>query len=242
MSLKLYGVPGSQPTRAVEWLCAMKNVEYEFINVLTKEISRKDFKNINPRVAVPAIMDIENDNFIVYESPAIMTYLCSKYGWYDLYPSNNLKRRTLIDQYLNWHHENTRKVTTGYLRIIFRPKYQKLFMNDNADLTPIKMERKIAKNALNIMENYWLSNHEYIIDDKLSIADILCYAELIQIKVFPYLFSDIDLKNNYKNITKWMMKMSALNKHDAIHKYVFEAMPKFMRKRANDCDPILSRL
>eukprot|EP01084_Bolivina_argentea_P249950 418592_1 len=241
MSIKLYGVPGSQPTRAVAWLCSMKNLEYVFINVLSAKISKKELKKLNPRVAIPVITDTD-DNFTVYESPAIMTYLCSKYGWNDLYPTNNLKRRTLIDQYLNWHHENTRKVTTGYLRVIFRPKYQKLFMNNNADLTPIKMEIKIAKRALNIIDNYWLSKHDYIIDNKVSIADILCYAELIQIKAFPYLFKNIDLQNKYINIKKWMNRMSKLNKHDEIHEYVFNTMPPFMRKRANDCKQILSKL
>ena len=59
---------------------------------------------------------LEDNGFFVIESSAILTYLAVKYEWTDLYPTD-LQTRSRIDQYLAWHHSNTRKITTD----LFRP-------------------------------------------------------------------------------------------------------------------------
>ena len=80
---------------------------------------RKQFiDEINPTGRIPGIRDVTG--FTLYESAAILTYLCTKNKWDDLYPSRDLERRALIDQYLNWHHENIRKVTFGYIVYLMR--------------------------------------------------------------------------------------------------------------------------
>lgn len=119
--LEIYGIIGSQPTRAVMWLCRMKSLDYELIKVSPgwSRKRRKDFiEQINPTGRIPAMRDVSG--FTLYESAAIMTYLCTKHKWSDLYPTRDLERRALIDQYLNWHHENIRKVTFGHIVYLMR--------------------------------------------------------------------------------------------------------------------------
>eukprot|EP01084_Bolivina_argentea_P164996 286752_1 len=140
--LEIYGHPGSQPSRAIIWLCSMKKVPFNLIqsNPVKPRSKRQFFiQNINPIGRIPAIKDVSNNGFILYESAAIMIYLANKYGWNELYPTHNLQRRALIDQYLHWHHENVRKITFGYLRHLLR-----------IDVNTKKMESPSNKSGENI--------------------------------------------------------------------------------------------
>merc|ERR1719445_2768137 len=110
-----------------------------------------------------------------------MTSIATKYQFEDLYPSRDLRRRAMIDQYLHWHHENTRKVSIGFFRVLLRPDTN----IDAVQPTALKHTRKLAVHALNIIEREWLGKHAFIVDDSLSLADILCFEELVQLKQWP---------------------------------------------------------
>merc|ERR1712129_9569 len=77
------------------------------------------------------------------------------------------------------------------------------------------------------MGNHRLAQHEYIAGDALSIADIICYEEMVQLEVWNLLGKGTNLgfdgdgtafmKREYPNISRWLMKMRKLAKHDEIH-------------------------
>jgi len=93
MVLKIYGTPGSQPVRALMWVLKMKKLEHEFIRIVpgtpkTKKYSSQTdeyLKLTNGRGQIPAMDD---DGLVIGESHAILTYLCLKHKWYDLYPED----------------------------------------------------------------------------------------------------------------------------------------------------------
>ena len=139
--LEIYGVIASQPTRAVMWLCRLKNLPFKMVKMSPgwSRKKRKDFiEQINPTGRIPAIRDVSG--FILYESAAILTYLCTKNKWDDLYPSHDLERRSLIDQYMNWHHENIRKVTFGHIVYLMRADVDPKKWNVHS----VRTERKLA--------------------------------------------------------------------------------------------------
>ena len=98
--LKIYGVPNSQPVRAVVWVCLIKRLPFEFLmtsqNVTAKQ--SEYLANVNPRGTIPAIDD---DGFVLWESNAILIYLAEKYGWTDIWP-DELTARARINQYLHF--------------------------------------------------------------------------------------------------------------------------------------------
>lgn len=59
---------------------------------------------------VPAIVDTEN-GFKLAESHAIIKYLSNKYPEHvgEWYPAKDFVKRAKIDEYLDFHHTNTRK-------------------------------------------------------------------------------------------------------------------------------------
>eukprot|EP00483_Globobulimina_turgida_P008663 UN08681 len=223
----IYGMIQSQPTRAVMWLCKIKNLPYNVVKVSPggsrKKNPRKDFiANINPMGRIPGLKD--SNGFTIYESAAILCYLSEKYEWEDLYPTkNNLQRRALIQQYLNWHHENVRKVTTGYIVYLLRSDVDPKKWN----VESIKTERKLAGFGLKVIENIWLSAHDYIIDNKLSIADILCYEELVQLRWWN-LIDDFGAK--FPNINKWLDRMQKVPCHDETHQ-ILDRMKGYIAQR-----------
>eukprot|EP00485_Elphidium_margaritaceum_P007353 CAMPEP_0202686462 /NCGR_PEP_ID=MMETSP1385-20130828/2237_1 /ASSEMBLY_ACC=CAM_ASM_000861 /TAXON_ID=933848 /ORGANISM="Elphidium margaritaceum" /LENGTH=246 /DNA_ID=CAMNT_0049341039 /DNA_START=38 /DNA_END=778 /DNA_ORIENTATION=+ len=234
--LKLYGVAVSQPTRAVMFLCAIKNIPFEQVKAspMDNPEKRASFKKVNPSGKIPALKDEEYGEFYLYESAAILTYIATKFNLQDLYPSNDLRRRALIDQYLHWHHENTRKVSTGFVAPLLRTDVKPERWNVGA----LKVERKMANYALNIIEQKWLSSHAYIVDDALSVADILAYEELIQMKRWPLI---ADAEQRFPNIFKWMSKMETLPKHDQVHRIMAKLDP-YVAKRMQKMQPLYAKL
>jgi glutathione S-transferase len=92
----------------------MKKLPYELVKVdpMAGGTREASFVDRFPAGLIPCIEDGE---VRISEAAAIMTYLSSKHGWTDMYPKE-LPKRALVDQYLHWHHSNTRKITVVFFR------------------------------------------------------------------------------------------------------------------------------
>ena len=94
-------------------------------------------------------------------------------------------------------------------------------------MTPFRITNWINQYSLNIIEQKRLCKHKYIAGDTLSIADILCYEEIVQLEVWNILAQGDKLgfggdgaqylKQNYPNIYHWLLQMRKLSGHDKIH-------------------------
>jgi len=62
-----------------------------------KQQKEESFLNLNPNGRIPVIVDKSNDDFVLFESGAILIYLAEKTG--KLLP-NNLKKRSIVMQWL----------------------------------------------------------------------------------------------------------------------------------------------
>ena len=234
MALKIHGVVPSQPTRAVLFLCSYKKLEYQLVkqSPIDPAEKRAEFRNkVNPYGLVPCLEDTDyNPPFILPEAPAILQYLCSKYKFNDLYPTSNndsssLCRRSLIDSYLSWHHENTRMISKGYVMHLNRLNIP--FEDQNQEVLKVNQER--AKNALNVLENRFFNNNEFLVNNQLSIADFLCFEEVIQMSPEWTIF-DMDLQNDFPNVYKFCQTMKQIDGYDSAHR-TFEKYVPFAIKR-----------
>lgn len=98
--LKILGKASSINVRKVLWTCTELRLPFEkedwgsgFRSTLTP-----DFLALNPNGQVPVLKD---DDFILWESNAIIRYLASRYGGLHLYPEE-LKMRARVDQWMDW--------------------------------------------------------------------------------------------------------------------------------------------
>lgn len=150
----------------------------------------------NPSGTIPMIDD---DGHILWESNAILTYLAQKNGWTDLYPSD-LRERSLVDQYLHWHHRNAREAS---VRLV-APNFRK-----DLKFPPGHQEQGMAiiTNSVAMMENSWLSQHKYIAGESLTLADLACFMEFGQLNAK---FGNIFNFEPYPKVKEWMVSMETV--------------------------------
>ncbi|KRW99271.1 Thioredoxin-like fold [Pseudocohnilembus persalinus] len=141
----------SQPSRAVVTLCNIGKIPFQAqnIDILKGEQFKSKFSKLNPDKKVPAMSE---GDFILFESHAIMKYLCDSRNLpQHLYPRNNPQQRAKIDQYLDWHHLNTR---LHLKKVIFGTMTGKEL--------DVKTYTPQVKLTLQFFENYWLKDGHFI--------------------------------------------------------------------------------
>lgn len=228
--LVIYGVPLSQPCRAVIWACMLKSLPFrlELVNPGSKGKNgtrSEAYLGKNPSGTIPMI---EDEGFVLWESNAILTYLAQKHSWADLYPVD-LQARSVVDQYLHWHHRNSREASLRLAAPNFRKDIK--FPAGHAE-----QGMSIITNAASIMESAWLSKHRYIAGESLTLADLACYMEFGQLSArFGNIFDFVP----FPRVRAWMELMEAVpffdeaNKANAIIGDLNDGVRKEVIGRAN---------
>ena len=209
-SIIVYGVPFSQPVRAVLWLLRYKNAPFTLVPI--NPGSKGDngsrspgYLEKNPTGTIPCIEEPDS-GYTLGEAHAIMTYLARTRGWHDVYPDDE-RSRAQIDAYLHFHHRNIREISIG----LVAPNVRK-------DLNIPEAIQMFAlmnfSKALKTLENGYLEHSDYLLGETPSLADFAAYVEIGQLQPqFTNLFDFTD----YPLIAAWLRRMSALPGHDDVH-------------------------
>ena len=225
--LTVYGQGASQPARAVLWLCLIKDLPFELCDVPNHEIGQKGpLAELNPTGQIPVIRD---GDFMLYESPAILGYLCRKHGWEDLY-SSDVETRAYIDQYLHFHHNRTRKISYELMAphiwaaFLDQPEFvEKVRVHANSVLERAQDPRKLelgqaaVSEIFRMIELAYFRGTPYLCTESPSIADIACYEEVAQLR-WAGLFDFASLPK----LARWLDAMAELPHHQTAHRYNIE--------------------
>ena len=208
--LILYGVPFSQPVRAVMWLMLFKRLPFEIVMINPGSKGDNGSRNPNylaknPGGTIPTIEEPDT-GFTLGEAHAIMTYLSRKHGWTDVYSEDD-RVRARIDQYLHYHHRNIRDTSLG----LVAPKIRK-----DLDIPEIvqKGALRTVTNALHTLEDYYLMDNRFLIGNELTLADFSAYSELGQAQ--PQ-FTNVYDMSEFPNVQRWMKEMTMVPYHDEVH-------------------------
>ena len=98
MAIKIYGRLSSANVQKVIWFCKEANISFESLiyGGIHGGTKTSKFAKLNPNSKVPVIND---DNFFLYESNAILRYLSNNYKFLQ---NKNHKIQGLIDQWVDW--------------------------------------------------------------------------------------------------------------------------------------------
>jgi glutathione S-transferase len=172
--IKLYGGARSRAS-IVRWYLEELGAPYEFIllDMSTGEHHQPDFLKINPFGKVPAITD---GDFALFESGAILLYLCEKYGGKEL----SIEQKAILTQWVLFGNST---LATGIFTEASRQKELTQLM------TPL---------------NEILSKHQYLLGDEFSVIDvavgsILYYIPLmlkIDLSAYPAVINYIQVLSN----------------------------------------------
>lgn len=213
--LKVYGVPNSQPVRAVVWACLMHELPFEFVMTSqNRDAKQPEFlASVNPRGTIPAIDD---DGIVLWESHAILIYLCEKHGWSDLWPSDP-EGRARVNQYLHFHHRNTRELVVQWSRAIWPAVFEVADPDEGwfrrNTFPGIGNNAQVVENALQIIDGM-LAESAFIAGPAVTLADISAYEELGQNQAKYANCTDYD---PYPHIRRWLLDMERLPYHEEAH-------------------------
>ena len=189
----LYHHPYSQNARRVVALLETAGLEYELRHVaLDKgEHLSQEFLAINPNHQIPVLID---DKVKLFESNAILRYLCTKHGLTDWYP-DALATRAMVDQWLDWNQCRLAPTVTDIV-------LNKVFMGEAGDKSAItRGEEKLIELAAIL--NAGLEGHDFIAGTQPTIADLSIGSNISQLG-----FADAIPKE--PNITNWYRRVCAL--------------------------------
>ena len=213
--------------------CELAGIPFEMKRTrLAKGDARtEEFKKINPLMQVPAMQEVDAETgkviFTLLESHAIMRYLALSHNVADhWYPhTNDLKKRALIDQYLDWHHSWLR---AGCGQTVFKSMFAPAMLGKTFTDEELVEPKQILKRALNEMERK-LQHSRYLVGDEMSIADISAAHELDQTR-----FVSLDL-TDWPETKQWLYRV--IDEQPIMLKYA-----KVMRGFASKSKPRVAKL
>ncbi|XP_060880761.1 uncharacterized protein LOC132952467 [Metopolophium dirhodum] len=187
--INLYFNPMNPPCRSVLLALEALNLEINLINIRLSANKKpiEHFLKTNYKYTIPVIQD---GDFVLSGSHAIIVYLVRKYGGKDdhpLYP-NDPKLQAQVNQRL--HFDN------GTLYPAFKIQYNKWIYYRIAKTK--EREYKIHK-TLEFLENV-LKKSPWTAGDSMTVADFSLVASISTFQV-----AGVDL-NKYDNINKWFIK------------------------------------
>ncbi|TYZ61372.1 hypothetical protein PybrP1_005242 [[Pythium] brassicae (nom. inval.)] len=140
-------------------------------------------------------------------SNAIFVYIADKFGWTDLYPTDPLARAK-VNEYLHWHHTNTRLFTQKIIRPLLSKKL-------GAPVTPEMLAdiKKVDETMTKVSERLekFLVKDFIAHSDAPTIADFAAYCEFDQLELIGYDFA------KFPKVHAWLKRMEAVPHYDEVH-------------------------
>jgi glutathione S-transferase len=131
-------------------------------------LASAEFRALNPNGLIPVLKD---ENLVLWESHAIVRYLCAQYGSGQLWPSD-ARARAAADQWMEWTSTTLQPTFAGgvFLGLYRTPPQQRNWPAITTALTR-------CKELFTVLDEV-LSARPYLAGNQLSVADIAAGAQL----------------------------------------------------------------
>lgn len=186
--MKIYGSPMSRASR-VMWCAKELGVPFEHIDVPWDKMKEPSFLAINPNGKFPGFSD---GNLKLFESLAIILYLCKRYGMGKLYPAD-IEQEGLTFQWTLW-------AATEIEPLLLPSVMVKFGFSKDADGAKAAAEK--AKTPLKVLDDH-MKGRQWIVGDKFSVADITASACVAMAK-----YGDVDI-SYAPNVKAWLERCMA---------------------------------
>ncbi|KAG2373114.1 hypothetical protein C9374_012846 [Naegleria lovaniensis] len=226
--------------------------EFKLIRLEKLDHRSKSYEKINPMKQIPSltIIPIENSNpkdssshhngeETIFESQAILLHLFHRYRklcqipghWYPD-PHSHLTEHTKVNMYLGYHNSQLRPAVGG---LAFAVSIGPNAFGMAKDETNIRQLEKKTHMVLKQLDTFWMApsedvssssaggNARYLCGQaKISIADLLCYNELMQLSLMSNasVLWESEMFKSYPNVCKWLQLMSKTPEHDKVFKFL----------------------
>ncbi|WP_296227292.1 glutathione S-transferase family protein [Ralstonia sp. UBA689] len=170
--LRIWGRLSSVNVQKVVWCAHELSLDHERIDVggAFGGVNTPEFLAMNPNGMIPVIEDGINDTgderFVLWESNAIVRYLCSRYDPGNLYPLE-LHERADADRWMDWQTTTfSPSMVDAFLQLVRTPE-------DQRDAARIERSRQAAERTTGILDAV-LAKQPYVAGQRFTMADIAC--------------------------------------------------------------------
>lgn len=162
--LRIWGRISSVNVQKVVWCADELGLDYERLDVGGKfgGNDTAEYLAMNPNGLVPVIQD---DGFVLYESNAIVRYLCARHGAHTMWPED-LRRRADVDRWMEWQ-------STGYTPAMWGAFWQLIrTAPEKRDAAMVESSRARSEKHSAILDAH-LASRRFLTGDDFSAADIV---------------------------------------------------------------------
>ena len=190
--IQLYGRRNSINVQKVSWALCELNLEFKWHDEYGKfgKVDVENYEKINPQLIVPTL---DHNGSIIKQSNAIVRYLYRKYT--DVYEISKDEDIAIAESWMEFQ--------TTDLQLNMTPIFWGLVRNPSED----RDQELIDKNIILLNEKFeifdkFLEGHEYILNNKFGMSDIIMGAAS-----YRYLSLPIE-RPNLLNLKSWYNKIS----------------------------------
>lgn len=160
--LKLWGRVNSSNVKKVRWTCAELDIPYERVDAGLHfgVVNSDEYRAMNPNGMIPVIDD---DGFVLWESNAIVRYLCAKHPKAPFWPAD-LRTRASADRWMEWQSTTIGpQIGPPFMQLIRQPEHE-------WDLAMIKRNITRAGDLWQIVDRQlsqtrWLAGEDFTMGD-----------------------------------------------------------------------------
>lgn len=190
--IQLYGRRNSINVQKVSWALCELNLEFKWHDEYGKfgKVNVENYEKINPQLIVPTL---DHNGSVIKQSNAIVRYLYRKYT--DVYEISKVEDIAIAESWMEFQ--------TTDLQLNMTPIFWGLVRNRPED----RDQELIDKNIILLNEKFeifdkFLEGHEYILNNKFGMSDIIMGAAS-----YRYLSLPIE-RPNLLNLKSWYDKIS----------------------------------
>ncbi|WP_448511596.1 glutathione S-transferase family protein [Photorhabdus laumondii] len=191
--LTIWGRKNSSNVKKVLWCLKELDIPYNQVDIGGKfgKLDTPQYLKMNPNGKIPCLQE---GDFILWESNAIVRYLAAKFGKEVLYPQD-LQERANADKWMDWVASHLfphiRQLMIGFIRTPEAERDQKQIEQTLAEIEKLM---KVLDDTL--------AEQKYLSGDKFGMADIALGP-----MIYPWL--NIPIKRPFlPNIERWYQLMA----------------------------------
>jgi glutathione S-transferase len=192
--MQIYWIKAQAPRRV---LALVKHLGLEAepieMDLMGGAMKGADYVAINPNIKAPTLVD---DDFVLWESSAIMAYLCIKAGS-DMWPAHNPAEQVEVLRWLSWNdHHWSPAVGPFYFEHVVKPT----FSIGEPDRTGLKKKADDLTRYAKVLDDH-LAKRSYVACGRLTIADF-------QLASMATYWRDSEMPlDSFQNIVSWIDRL-----------------------------------
>jgi glutathione S-transferase len=133
------------------------------MDLMAGALANADYASLNPNIKTPTLVD---GDFVLWESSAIMAYLCIKHGS-DMWPSHSPAEQVDVVRWLSWNDGHWAPAIAPFY---FEHVVKSTFGMGSPDRESLKSSRPNFLKFAKVLDQH-LEGHNYVACNRLTIVD-----------------------------------------------------------------------